>query len=170
MVLPLVESYSLGCCALAACWDIKLPRDCHCRIYKWLTWLLLSNSRKSSFVTLALVSVAEARELCLVTSWSGWLPADWDTPLTVIYNGVGWWQWDVCGTVVHRFLNTYSKVFPAGCHLVSQISPPTILLVVPSIAFIAECCHPLPQKNNVSLRITEFWSQVLILSQVPPSS
>lgn len=84
-----------------------------------LTRLLLSISHKSSFVTLALVSVAEARELCLVTSWSGWLPADWDTPLTVIYNRVGRWQWDVCETVVHRFLNTYSKVFSAGCRLVS---------------------------------------------------
>ena len=30
MVLALVELFSLGCCALSACWDIKLPWDGHC--------------------------------------------------------------------------------------------------------------------------------------------
>lgn len=54
------------------------------------------------------MSVAEARGFHLMMSWSGWLPANWNTPLTIIFNEVVWWQWGVCGTVVHHFLNTYS--------------------------------------------------------------
>ena len=92
MVLALVELFSLGCCALSACWDIKLPWDGHCWICKLLARFFLAISHTSSFVNLALISVVETRGFHLMISSSGWLP---DTPLTVTYSGVDWWQWDI---------------------------------------------------------------------------
>lgn len=132
---------------------------------------------KSYFATLALVSVAETRGFCFMISWSRWLPADWDTPLT------GNSQWGGLVTVVYfwnsgpslsqyllkglsfwmlpSFLNILNILNISSHNPSHGFLPPSSLLNATILFHRTMIFHIEEQR---------FWPSVLLLSWVSPGS
>lgn len=110
----------------ASSWGSKQPWDGHCWIYTSPARLLLSILHETYFAALTLVSVVETRGFALWSLGLGGYLLTETLLWLVIYNGVGWWQWTLCGTVSI----TCSRVFPSGCYIVPWLALPTILLMI----------------------------------------